>query len=1114
MKFIFTLLIACSFSITGFAQVGIGTVSPNSTLDVRGSFSAIYRSFSSATSITSNDHTVVFTGSSAATATLPDATTCAGRIYYIKNFSASPITPILTIGTVSSQKIDGIASWTLDEPNEVVTLSSDGTNWEVLSEGAPASGGSWNEGGNSVTGIKSLGTISNYDLPIITNNTEKMRITSNGYVGIGSTAFSVNPEALLVYQNSASSFNVIAGKGNLNNYLQLNIQNLNGGTNASSDVVATADNGNEITNYVDMGINSSGNTSAVMGSPDDAYLYTAGNNFLVGTANAGKSLIFLTGGTTQSTNERMRIDGTGNVGIGIAAPAYRLQVNAASNPLFLGGVQTGLGTDSILTIINGVVRKLQPGALVTSSSNAWSLVGNAGTNPASNFFGTTDAQAFIFKENNSQVARFENTSIALGSGATTANSPNCYALGSGANIGFNKLNSVAIGTNATVSNDSSFAIGTAAATSAQNAFSIGSGSQANSLNSFAIGRNAYVGFSTSDAVAIGTNATVSGANAISIGSNITAANKTQATAASSIAMGNAAAANSANGIAIGTGATIGFSLTNPVAIGDGATANGSNSVALGNGAGVGFINNATALGAGASVSSTGNNSTALGYNSSATLANEVILGDRSNSSLSVGIGTESFSGSNREKLLVDAGATSSVNAIVGRGSIDSYLQLNIQNQSAGVSSSSDVVATANNGNETSNYVDMGINGGNYTGGVMGVANDAYLYNLGQNFLIGTGAASKSLIFMTGGTSEATNERMRIDGSGNLGLGTNAPTQKLDVTGNFLLSGAFMPGNTAGTAGFLLMSTGAGTTPTWFDPSAYLGTSSWVPGGNNFGSVQKLGATGNFDLPVITDNVERMRITSTGNVAIDPPTGVASFNATNPEKLLVDAGTTSSVNAIVGKGNNSTYLQLNIQNLNNGGNASSDVVATADNGNETTNYVDLGMNSSGNTSGVMGGADDAYLYTTGNNFLIGTATAAKALVFLTGGTTQGTNERMRITGTGNVGISTTTPNSTLQVGGSMALPWVTKTSSYTVLATDYTILCNNTSGAITITLPTASGIAGRVYVIKKISGAGNNVTIDGAGAETIDGSTTDLITTQYNSIMIQSDGTDWYILSKN
>jgi hypothetical protein len=146
------------------------------------------------------------------------------------------------------------------------------------------------------------------------------------------------------------------------------------------------------------------------------------------------------------------------------------------------------------------------------------------------------------------------------------------------------------------------------------------------------------------------------------------------------------------------------------------------------------------------------------------------------------MGTATFNATNPEKLLVDAGTTTSVNAIVGKGSIDSYLQLNIQNNSSGTSASSDVVATANNGSETTNYIDMGINGGSNASGIMGAANDAYLYNVGQNLLLGTGTASKSVVFMTGGTSQSTNERMRIDGSGNVGIGTNAPAQKFHLSG--------------------------------------------------------------------------------------------------------------------------------------------------------------------------------------------------------------------------------------------------------------------------------------------------------------------------------------------
>lgn len=43
----------------------------------------------------------------------------------------------------------------------------------------------WLYGGNAVTAAQNLGTTSAFDLPIITNNTERMRVASNGRVGIG-----------------------------------------------------------------------------------------------------------------------------------------------------------------------------------------------------------------------------------------------------------------------------------------------------------------------------------------------------------------------------------------------------------------------------------------------------------------------------------------------------------------------------------------------------------------------------------------------------------------------------------------------------------------------------------------------------------------------------------------------------------------------------------------------------------------------------------------------------------------------------------------------------------------------------------------------------------------
>jgi hypothetical protein len=114
------------------------------------------------------------------------------------------------------------------------------------------------------------------------------------------------PEALYVWQPSDTSFNVIAGKGNLNSYLQLNIQNLNTGENASSDVVATANNGNESINYIDMGINSEGFTGSI-GDANDAYLYSTGNHLHIGNAS-NQYVGFFAGGHDVDTNMKLILD--------------------------------------------------------------------------------------------------------------------------------------------------------------------------------------------------------------------------------------------------------------------------------------------------------------------------------------------------------------------------------------------------------------------------------------------------------------------------------------------------------------------------------------------------------------------------------------------------------------------------------------------------------------------------------------------------------------------------------------------------------------------------------------------------------------------------------------
>lgn len=197
----------------------------------------------------------------------------------------------------------------------------------TISVSGSAAGGSWLLGGNGVASIQNMGTTTNFDLPIITNNTEKMRITKTGSVGIGSNTFNAtNPEQLLVDGTTAATTNVIHGVGLVNNSLQVSIINNHGGPGARSDFVAYSNNGNSASNFIDMGINSAGNNNTtIVGGGNVAYLYAAGRDMIIGNATSGRNLIFFTGGTA-TTNEAMRVDGTGNVGIANTTPAAKLDV--------------------------------------------------------------------------------------------------------------------------------------------------------------------------------------------------------------------------------------------------------------------------------------------------------------------------------------------------------------------------------------------------------------------------------------------------------------------------------------------------------------------------------------------------------------------------------------------------------------------------------------------------------------------------------------------------------------------------------------------------------------------------------------------------------------------
>ena len=88
---------------------------------------------------------------------------------------------------------------------------------------------------------------------------------------------------------------------------------------------------------------------------------------------------------------------------------------------------------------------------------------------------------------------------------------------------------------------------------------------------------------------------------------------------------------------------------------------------------------------------------------------------------------------------------------------------------------------------------------------------------------------------------------------------------------------------------------------------------------------------------------------------------------------------------------------------------------------------------------------------------------------------------------------------------------TVTGNYTINNSDCTVLCDATGGNITITLPAADSADERRFSIKKIDSSANLVTITPSGANTVDGESSVIIELQWVNVVVQSNGTNWYIL---
>ena len=93
------------------------------------------------------------------------------------------------------------------------------------------------------------------------------------------------------------------------------------------------------------------------------------------------------------------------------------------------------------------------------------------------------------------------------------------------------------------------------------------------------------------------------------------------------------------------------------------------------------------------------------------------------------------------------------------------------------------------------------------------------------------------------------------------------------------------------------------------------------------------------------------------------------------------------------------------------------------------------------------------------------------------------------------------------------PSVTKTTSFSIVGTEGSLwLFDATSGALTPTLPAASGVSGLVLLIVKKDSSANHVTLGTVGENIVvtgSATTTFALSAQGNGVLLFSDGTNWY-----
>lgn len=600
----------------------------------------------------------------------------------------------------------------------------------------------------------------------------------------------------------------------------------------------------------------------------------------------------------------------------------------------------------------------------------WNLQGNAGTTDGTDFIGTTDNIPLTFRVHNITAGRIESSGKTLfgfqaGESSTASN---LTAFGYGAAQSTSGTATTAFGNKALFSN-----------TSGENNSAFGFESMMNNTSGFgniALGKQSL--FSNIDGkgnISIGNEAlfsNISGHDNLALGTkalynNIANNNsalgiealKNNITGDSNVATGNQALFNNTTGQSnIATGNQTLFNNIDGganTAIGHAALYNnisGSQNLGLGT---VSLYSNSTGIGNSALGSAALYNNTSgeinigVGYTS--------LYGNTTGSS-NIGIGYAAFHNN----------TTGSRNIVIGKEAALTYN--NVANE---------IGDNIFIGNNTAQGIETGLKNTIIGSNITGLAS-----NLSNHIILADGDG---------------NQRINVDENGNVGIGTTTPLHKLDIDANPNNAGnpLRLKGLLEGSLTDSILTSENGVVRRLSIAQIASGTgSAWTLDGNTEGAIKNLGTLDNYDLPFVTNNIERMRLTTNGELGIgtSTPSGILDVVGQN-STINILANHPASFGGAVGA---SVTIRAAMSGNGNGTGGNVTIAAGAAGGGGGTGgnvIIASGLNNGGTGGHII------FKYNDYGSFGAGT-------------------EAMRVASNGYVGIGSTSPSYKLSLAGTASL----------------------------------------------------------------------------------------------